>query len=402
MAITIEQSPQSFMMANNDLLWVFSSDEFGQPNFEFKVDVIVDNVIISTDKIFPLSGGNAYLNVSEIVAPFFSDPTINTDITTTADLCVDMGVLKEVKLTITEVYGTTPAEEGIATTDTVDVWRASLSDLDFIDYDATDYIKGSGISGLRARFLTSFPRVVSPSFLPSNDKYYIDIDSSQYLAFYLDDTRTIALNIYTYDVNNNFIDLDSRSLGQKTKGVYLLNVSPKESTVSLTGAYTYMVTVSIGGLSVPYENFYYYLSQPCVKDRTVYFYNKLGGIDSWIFNKAKTVRRDFDRQTYGRDLGVLNGSSYDYSKFRSRMVNHFNTSQNSIKLDSDWTDIAVIEWLVRELLESPLIWMEDENDNKIAMHITNASMAEPQERYVNLEQLTLKLDSGFKSNSICR
>jgi hypothetical protein len=399
MAITIEQSPQSFTMANNDLLWVFSSSQFGQPNFEFKVEVVVDGVTISTDKIFPLSGGNAYYNATEIVAPFFDDPEINTDITTPSALCVDMGVLKEVELIITEVYGTTPAEEGTATTDTVDVWRASLSDLYFIDYDATDYIKSSGA---RARFLSDFPRVDSPSFLTTNDKYFIDIDSSQYLAFYLDDTRSITLNIYTYDVNNNFIDLDSRSLGEKTKGVYLLNVSPKESSVDLTGAYTYMANITIGGVSVPYENFYYYLSQPCEKDRTVYFYNKLGGIDSWIFNKEKTVDRDFKRQTYGRDLGVLNGSSYDYSKFRSRMVNHYNTSQSKITLSSDWTDANVISWLVRELLESPLIWMEDENYNKIAMHITNASMSEPQDRYTTLEQLTIELDSGFKSASICR
>ena len=272
MAITIQQSPQSFTMANNDLLWVFSSNEFGQQNFEFKVEVVVDGVTISTDKIFPLSGGNAYYNASEIVTPFFDDPEINTDITTTADLCVEMGVLKQVELIITEVYGTSPSEEDTATTDTVDVWRASLSDLEFIDYDATDYIK---TSGARARFLTAFPRVVSPSFLPSNDKYFIDIDSSQYLAFYLDDTRSISLNISTRDINNNSIDSDIRSLGQKTKGVYLLNVSPKESSVNLQGAYTYMVNIAIGGLSVPYENFFYYLSQPCEKDRKVYFYNKL-------------------------------------------------------------------------------------------------------------------------------
>lgn len=390
MAITIQQSPQSFTMVNNDLLWVFSSSQFGQPNFEFKVEVVVDGVTISTDKIFPLSGGNAYYNATEIVAPFFNDPEINTDITNTGDLCVDMGVLKEVNLIITEVYGTNPSEEGTETTDTVDVWRASLSDLEFIDYDATDYIKSSGA---RARFLTAFPRT---------DKYWIDIDKSNYIAFYLNDTQSISLSITTEDQNGAFIGSQATSFGSKDKGVYLLNVSPKELTASFVGAYRYTVTISISGLATPYESFIFYLSQPCEKDRTVYFYNKLGGIDSWIFNKEKTVDRDFNRQTYGRDLGVLNGSSYDYSKFRSRMVNHYNTSQSKVTLSSDWTDASVIRWLVRELLESPLIWMEDENDNKIAMHVTNASMSEPQEKYTTLEQLTIELDSGFKSTSICR
>lgn len=393
MAITINQSPQEFTMSDNDLVWVWTSNQFTQPNFVFEVDLVVDGNIIATDQIFPRSGGTAMINYKELVAPLFNDPIINTDIGTQADLMQSMQVRKSVNIVIREIYGTTPTVEDTETSAIIDVWKASLSDLGFIDYDSDDY---ADISGDDAKFLTNFPR---------NEKYWIDIEKSNYLCFFLPSNETVGMRIRAFDASGTLLDSFSYNFGSKVKDVYILNVSPKELTaVNFTDAVYYDVAILIGTAPItnPYETFIYWINRPCVKDRTVYFINKLGGVDSWIFNKRKTSDRTFNRELYERDLGRLFGTSYVYDKFNSRMVNHFNVSENEITLATDWTNQEVLTWIVREMLESTLVWMEDENDTKIAMHVTTASEEEPQEKYEELSQLVINLASGFKSQSVCR
>lgn len=390
MAITINQSPQGFTMSDNDLVWVWTSNVFAQPNFVFEVDLVVDGNVITTDQIFPRSGGTAMINYSELVAPLFTDPVINTDISTQADLIQSMQVRKSVNIVIREIYGVTPTVQDTETSAIVDVWKASLSDLGFIDYDSDDY---ADITTDNTLFLTNFPR---------NEKYWVDIEKSNYLCFFFPTNDNVTMRVRAFDASGTSISSFSYNFGDKFKDVYILNVSPKELTaVNFTGAVYYEVTILIN-FTNPYETFRYWINRPCVKDRTVYFINKLGGVDSWIFNKRKTSDRTFDRELYERDLGRLLGTSYVYDKFNSRMVNHFNVSENEISLATDWTNQEVLTWLVREMLESTLVWMEDENDNKIAMHLTTASEEEPQERYEELSQLVINLASGFKSQSVCR
>ena len=393
MAITINQSPQGFTMSDNDLVWVWTSNVFAQPNFVFEVDLVVDGNVIATDQIFPRSGGTAMINYTELVAPLFNDPVINTDISTQADLIQSMQVRRSVNIVIREIYGVSPSVQDTETSAIIDVWKASLSDLGFIDYDSDDY---ADITTDNTLFLTNFPR---------EEKYWIDIDKSNYLCFFLPSSQTVGMRVQAFDASGTSISSFSYNFGAQVKDVYILNVSPKELTaVNFTGAVYYTIDILIGTfpINTPYEKFTYWLNRPCVKDRTVYFINKLGGVDSWIFNKRKTSDRTFDRELYERDLGRLFGTNYVYDKFQPRMVNHFNVSENEISLATDWTNQEVLTWIVREMLESTLVWMEDENDNKIAMHVTTASEEEPQERYAELSQLVVNLASGFKSTSVCR
>ena len=393
MAITINQSPQGFTMSDNGLVWVWTSNVFAQPNFVFEVDLVVDGNVIATDQIIPRSGGTAMINYTELVAPLFNDPVINTDISTQSDLIQSMQVRKSVNIVIREIYGVSPSVEDTETSAIIDVWKASLSDLGFIDYDSDDY---ADITTDNTLFLTNFPR---------EEKYWIDIEKSNYLCFFLPSAQTVGMRIIAFDASGTSISSFSYNFGSQIKDVYILNVSPKELTaVNFTGAAYYTIDLLIGTFPItqPYEKFTYWINRPCVKDRTVYFINKLGGVDSWIFNKRKTSDRTFERELHERDLGRLFGTNYIYDKFNSRMLNHFNVSENEISLATDWTSQEVLTWIVREMLESTLVWMEDENHNKISMHVTTASEEEPQERYAELSQLVINLASGFKSTSVCR
>jgi hypothetical protein len=393
MAVTINQTPQAFTPSDNDLMYVFTSNQTGQANFSFEVDLVVDGVVETTDQVFPRIGGTTNYNVKELVAPLFDDPNINTDISATADLMQSMDVFKEINIVVRELYGSPPTVQDTATSSVSAVWKAALSDLQFIDYDSTIYTP----PGDDKLFLTNFPR---------EHKYWVDIEKSNYISFYLPVDEPVQLGVQTFDQSGASISQFAYNLSDRTKDVYILNVSPKELTaVNFSNAAYYEIQVRYGTLPsvvVALETFKFYINRPCVKDRTVYFINKLGGVDSWIFNKRKTSNRTFDRAVLERQFGRLVGTSYEYDKFYSRELNYSNNSENTITLDTDWTNQDILTWLVKELLESPLVWMEDENDNKIAFHITNASESEPQERYEELSQLSITLASGFKSRSIWR
>lgn len=391
MAITFLQQPKAFTPSDNEIEWLFSSDQFLQANFEYKVELYIDSVLSSVDKLFPKPNGVCKYNATDLIKTNFTRPEINTDITVNADLLESTGTLKEVYIVVTEIYGTTPAEEATATSDTLDVWKSSLSDLDYIDFNPTNYtLVGTGKSALT---------------YPNDWKYWVDIEKSNYLVFYNETSRTLVVRLETFDATGASIDSEEITFNSQDKDVYIANVSLKEYDINTTNALYYEVRIipfltSVVNAPIVKK---YYINRPCVKDRMVYFFNKLGGIDSCIFNKQKQSFRDFTRQRYSRALTTIDASTGEdilISKFRGRDVNYSNSSSNRITLMSDWLPQEQISWLVRELLESPLVWMEDENDNKIAYHITNASESEPQERYEDLSQIVIELASSFKSKSV--
>ena len=391
MAITFLQQPKVFTPSDNEIEWLVSSNQFLQPNFEYKIELYIDGVLSSVDKLFPKPNGVVKYNATELVKTTYDIPTINTDIAVNADLLESTDTLKEVYIVVTEVYGNPPAEEGTGTSSTINVWKASLSDLDYIDFNPTNYtLTGTGKSALT---------------YPNDWKYWVDIEKSNYLVFYNETQRTIDVRLETFDATGASIDTETITFGDQPKDVYIANVSLKEYDINTTDALYYQVRIVPFLTSVVNAPIVktYYINRPCVKDRTVYFFNKLGGIDSCIFNKQKQSFRDFTRQRYSRALTTIDTSTGEdilLSKFRGRDVNYSNSSSNRITLMSDWLPQDQITWLVQEMLESPLIWMEDENDNKIAYHITNASEEEPQEKYEGLSQIVIELASSFKSKSV--
>jgi hypothetical protein len=391
MAITFNQIPQVLTPSDNDVMFVFTSNQSAQPNFEFKVEVLVNSVVVSQELIFPLSGGTAYFNVSDTIKSLYSNPLIPTDISIFNDLLINTGATRSIQLKVTERYGTTIQDEATLTSSAVDVFKASLSDEDWLDFTAADYTLSTSTP---CKFLTNIPRV---------NKYYIDKDKSNYVSFYNGATVAISVLVKTFNLAGGLIDFHTASFGSQGKGLYNVNISLSKwvslFSLDITDAYSYTVEILAAGVEAT-EAMRYHITEPCVTDRTVYFVNKLGGLDSWMFNLSKKVNRDFNRNSFEKRFGSLQGTSFTYDSFGGRVQNYHNASKTSIDLMSDWIDADVQAFLVRELYESPLVWMEDTSNKKERIVLRNASEAEPQERYVDLTQLILEFEPSLKSKSV--
>ena len=65
MAVTIQQVPQLYTPSDSPIMWRFSSNQTGQANFSFLVEVYIDAVLDSRHIIFPEVGIYAHFDASE-------------------------------------------------------------------------------------------------------------------------------------------------------------------------------------------------------------------------------------------------------------------------------------------------------------------------------------------------
>ena len=140
MAITIDQEPLSFQPVYNPLVYVADSDNTAEPNYTTVFDVYFDGSLQGGYKIPPRPGATE--------AVFFLQEAVMDSITHDIDIDTDGfatndNTFKAVQVNVGEEYdvaGVKTVFPDLATSTEILVFNASLSHLDFIDYDKDDYL----------------------------------------------------------------------------------------------------------------------------------------------------------------------------------------------------------------------------------------------------------------------
>lgn len=388
MAITIHQQPQIFSLSDNDILYVFSSNQTAQPNFEYRIEIRINGVLQFVGKVFPIQGATAYFNATEILRGLVPAPTINSQ----PDTSVNLDPLffgnssnRLVNFRVIERFGD-PIANGAQAEHNARVWKGACSELQYISLNTEMYTIGATVDRL---FLTNFPR---------SHKYYIDINKNIYLSFINQSNESIILAWTSEDDN------DLYTFGTFASNVYFFNLNTNAITNSLGTNWGKFATIQVveldGGQTTPRNELFRFEFAECLDDdRTVYFLNKLGGVDQWLFTKRKQVKSNFERSEFKKKFGVLDGNSYNYDSFIGRGQNFHNAQTETMVLDSDWLHPDVHAWLVQELLESPLVWMEDNEGNKTRYMIQNSMSDQGQEKYDVWKTLSLEMKPTLQSYS---
>ena len=149
MAITIVQNAQKYTPSDNPIIFTWYSSEYLQTNFSYIVDVYINGTLDSRQQIFvELGGGYSHFDCSEIVRTYVSTPIIGA-----SSIVNDAGISVEVYLIVREFYGATPALQANATTNTINAFKSSLSNVEFDSFDYTDFKSTANTK----RFLTDSP-----------------------------------------------------------------------------------------------------------------------------------------------------------------------------------------------------------------------------------------------------
>lgn len=396
MAITIRREPTIFDPACNPVEWTFESDEAAQPNFSFIVELYIDAALHSTHEVFPESANTGKFNAQAITRA----AALNNTFTRT-DLDIDTFVNYEWSITVYEKYGTPPVADLGSAESSLGLYliNGAFRQLKWIDWDYQDYSIGPG--GKTNLFLTDFPR---------NRKDMIGITESKFLSIINSDDTACDADVVLYDITGSVVASATWNTGLWK--VPMLQIGPDVlipetslTTANFSNAYKY--TVKLTRLTAPLkvsEIYTLYMDHGCERytRHRLHWLNKYGAWDSFTFTLVSDDSSDVTINNYQRDSGVWDGNDHNYLIRTGSQMTMSKYSVDKMLLNSDWIHEDVQQWLVRELYESPRVYLQLQDDEPVAsalvyepVNVTNASYLLKQRKKAGLIQEQVQITRTY-------
>lgn len=400
MAVTINQQPQYFQPACNPYVWTFSSNQTTQPNFSFIVELYVGGVLVSTHQVFNESQNYAKFDASgDLRCLLTSDMVTTGALLTYYDPAIDV-----VNIRVYEKYGTPPVMSMTFATGTVNrAWNASLRHPDFINYDHLTYmVSRTNANSGNILFLTDFPRA---------RKYFVGLYESAFLTFINRSKPNIDFYLNLYDATNTLILNYTATIAVGDLNV--IDCSPQNLIANTTATLTNFqacayYTVRVQGLDVGVnsgfsETFTFYMDTECHRYDTkrLHWLNKLGGWDSFTFTLVSLNTSKVTTSDYQRERGDWNtaGTDWQYTLYHGQDMAFNKYATDQLVLNSDWIHESVQNWLVRDLYESPKVYLETTPGAFEPVRITNEAYQQKQRRVDGLLRETVNIERTYNYNS---
>jgi len=374
MAVTIEQEPAVWQTSDNPLNYVFSSDETGQPNFSFKVEIKVDLQVVYEDKVFVEVADKSHFNASPIVRYMISGPSL------LAPLFADSGTTRTVQLVVTENYGDPAQDEASASSSVTNMFKASVSDREFLinDYDAEWKLQ---------KWFTKHP-TNEMVVLRTQDKSLSILGGGTLAQLQMEffDANDVSLHSYT-SANQNF-------------NIWQLNLSADNLTttagvpdLSLVSYYT----VQVGSSDVITVR---YLDEYCWSPTAVTWVNEFGAFDSFVFQHSYVESGNVKTSSYTKQFGAWNGTTYEFVLGNSGNVDYFKRNLKKGKIATHYMSEVLQNWLVESMIGKGLghaFYLIDGTNYPIK--ITANAYEKKKERWEDLISELVAFDVSFDDNS---
>jgi hypothetical protein len=324
------------MPVNNPIVWTWESDEVTQPNFKYVVDLFINGSLHSTHDVF----------IGEFDAKEALEAIVKSALTfngTVTEVFTDSIV--KYRIRIKEFYSGSTFDTVF--TDIKVGINGALRPPEWKDYTPELYVLQNDGLAVQRQFLTRYP---------SNQKRFIGINETAHLGVNIRKAinEIVFVTVWLYNADGTLIV--SSPLNVSSFESILLNVSPKviiaNSTITLAnfeGAAYYEVRATLFSVAFPFiltavgrtEDLRFYIDRDCERYPWVrlHWLNKLGGFDEFSF-KLDTVHES------------------DVTIFDKGYVHYTKSAIDRLILNSDWINETTQNWLVRELLESPLVYLE--------------------------------------------
>lgn len=395
MAITFVSQPEQFDPICNPTLFVFESDETGQDNFSFVVEVYVQSALISTHQVFPEDGDTGKFDISSIgraiIVNNFPDPA------NIAEQLMDTS--QTFSIYVYEKYGTPPEVQvgSLEASSGFTFLNAAFRQEQWLSWDYENYDM-SEASGTRL-FLTDFPR---------DRRDLVGYNDYKYLSIINSDSNNCTCSIVLYDITDSVI-ASATFIGVLATGltIPLVQVSP-ESLVSGTslviGDFTncYYYTIEIYQTATPTKDseiYRIYFDQSCSNypRYRLHWLNKFGAWDSFTFNLLSEDSTEIEATRYSRRTGRWEGGDYQYALSDGNRMTMNKSMSDKLILNSDWMHEDVQQWLVRELYESPRVYLQKDFGSDVLepVNVTNANYTLKQRRKDGLIQEAVQIDRTY-------
>jgi len=359
MAITIISTPSAFMAAYNQVPYTISSNMTAQPNFNFIVDVNqtggANNPLARLK--YPVQPSSAQLtfDIGNVLKNYVSYDFNNV----TAVFASNTNSRLQYFVQFRELYDVSgiPTLTGVlashpTTPSSSSFNLATNSIFDFEDYSNAAMVNKSITNIGYLSNASSIERIESNQekflywFDPSNKVKYI-----QYTGATGNVVTAVSLPATEYQF--------STRAGKYAQDILIAG------GISIID--TYNVSL-LGATSNVLASRTFNLNTECSQYPTVrlHWMNKLGGFDSFNFNKNTINAMEIERKQFKAPLPI------GYSK-QDRLKTNYNTTINDkISINSDWITEAE-STLLEELATSPVIYLERTPTSFVAVNITNTN-----------------------------
>ena len=385
MAVTIHDSPQDFTPSDNPINWTFSSDKTAEVNFSYLVEVYIGGVLTANELVFPTNGIYARFDGSSYASVNCGSPTISSN------FIEDANNYNYISIKVIERYGDPIADEASATSSDVNFYKARLYNQDFVDYDATDYVINPGVS---KKWLSNFPGGYAGEIRP-----LVRREDEQLRMMVINNLANIAnLKIELFDSSDVSVSSWTATPTTSSNKITIFNFTPSVIVSSTTITQTnfddsaYMVVSAANYL----DEYFIDLNDACEFStaKRIHFLTEIGSVESLSFDLLSRISGKVKSFGYEKTFGQWNGDSFEYTKEQGQAVDFAKHSERMMTVESDWLQEDVQHWLGRNLIESPLIWIE-ENDSLYRRKISSTSWKDAYHENEMLfkEQITLILPS---------
>jgi hypothetical protein len=396
MAVTIYDEPQLISPAGNPLMFTFSSDQTGQDNFSFIIEVFVNSVLHSTHQVFRQFGTLSKFDCSGILASTLSSPLIvDGTLTTFYDSAIN-----EYNIIVYEKYGATPTIQDDATSSTRIAFNGALRHQDWIGWDYQNYNADTNNSTTPITFLIDFP---------SGNKFFCGLEERVFLGIFCLDTG-VNVRVRLYNSSNTQIATDLVAL--TLSDLIVIDASPTTiiSETSITQGnfdaaayYTIEARPTGAGANLgASQAFRIDIDTECKRyeTRRLHWLNKYGVWDSFTFSLVSIDSSTVQSNGYIREKGIWDGTSYIYPYYQGEKTTFAKTSTDQLVLNSDWINEDVQQWLVRGLYESPVVYLEVEDGTEFEpVNVTNSSYQFKTRRRDGLIQEQITIDRTYTYTS---
>ena len=397
MAVTQIVNPQLYASAFNEMVFTASSTNSGQDNFKYLVDIYINGAVTYEVRLrIPAEPDNAYaiVDVHRVLEAYLSSNLgDNTGVVATTGN--DASILTY-QIKWGESYGTTVVDYADLTIDSLRyAWNGARNYPSFIDQGYLNWM----LDDSSAKFLTNAPLTTELSTTDSGWLYFLHTGSPAIQTFEIKtydakDAGGSLIGTWALKHTLTFATTDEY-LGKVTSAPISITALP--NTEFSTGVQpvfagtelSYTIQALDSGSSAISELRVFNLVDACKYPRqTVHFLNELGGFDVKGFNLARTDSYEITKEFYHKTpTRITSLGNYPYSLEDRQKTQYYTKSAPKVKLISDWISEEESIWL-RELVESPTIYIEDDNNDFIACHITTASYdikTEVKDKLFNLE-----------------
>ena len=359
MAITIIATPSAFMAAYNQVPYTVSSNLTAQPNFNFIVDVNetsgANNPLARLKYPVQPSSAQLQFDVGSVLKNYVSYDFNNV----TGVFGTNTNSRLKYYVQFRELYDVsgTPTLSGVLASNPVTPSASSYNFagngiFDFEDYTSTAY-NNLNVSGF--------------GYL-SNAGSTERIESNQEKFLYWFDPNTAVKYIQYTGATGNVVTAVTLTAKEH---LFSIKAGKYAQDILIAGGISIIDTYNVsllGATSNVLASRTFSLNTECSQYPTVrlHWMNKLGGFDTFNFNKNTINAMDIERKQFKAPLPI------GYSK-QDRLKTNYNTTINDkISINSDWISEAE-STLLEELATSPVIYLERSATEFVAVNITNTS-----------------------------